>query len=226
MGVEIIALQEIESDGYFNNLIGQLDGWSGFKSNSASYDIDLAILYDTEEITMITEYEIFENDWYAFPRSPLVFHCVWDGNEIIIINNHLKAFGGAENEDRRKDACEKLENYIQTNHPNDEVIILGDMNDELTDPNSSNVFLSFINNDENYQFADVSIATGSSSNWSFPTWPSHLDHILITNELFTAFDQPYSLCQTIIVEDYLQGGWQEYENDISDHRPVGIRLEF
>ena len=73
---------------------------------------------------------------------------------------------------------------------------------------------------------DMNIAAGSVSNWSFPTWPSHLDHILITNELFDEFENFGSSIQTIKIEDYLDGGWNEYETYISDHRPVGLRLVF
>ena len=50
----------------------------------------------------------------------------------------------------------------------------------------------FINDSSAYYFADSDIASGPSSNWSFPNWPSHLDHILITNELFQAFAHPHS----------------------------------
>lgn len=28
-------------------------------------------------------------------------------------------------------------------------------------------------------FADMGIAMGSPSDWSYPTWPSHLDHLLL-----------------------------------------------
>ena len=42
---------------------------------------------------------------------------------------------------------------------------------------------------ENYLFTDMDIAQGNSNGWSYPSWPSHLDHILITNELFD--NNPY-----------------------------------
>ena len=89
LNVDIIALQEIESNVYFENLINQLDGWGGHKANSAAYDLDLAFLFNSNEITLISEEEIFVDDWHAFPRSPLVFRFSWNSNEIILINNHL-----------------------------------------------------------------------------------------------------------------------------------------
>ena len=117
-------------------------------------------------------------------------------------------------------------NYIDTNFDNKNVILLGDFNDELTDPDSSNVFRPFIENSDKYKFVDMNIARGSSTNWSYPTWPSHLDHILITNKLFDEFENTGSIVQTIHVEDYFEGRWSEYEKYISDHRPVGLRLVF
>jgi exonuclease III len=72
----------------------------------------------------------------------------------------------------------------------------------------------------------MSIAVGSSSNWSYPSWPSHLDHILITNELFDEFTNTESSVQTIRIEETLDAGWIEYEKYISDHRPVGLSLKF
>ena len=106
------------------------------------------------------------------------------------------------------------------------MILLGDFNDELTDPDTTNVFKVFINNPEKYKFVDMNIAYGSSANWSYPGWPSHLDHILITNELFDEFENSSLTVQTIHVEDYFEGGWNEYDNYISDHRPVGLSLKF
>jgi len=105
---------------------------------------------------------------------------------------------------------------------------LGDYNDLLTDPLDAlnilnkNVFKKIILDSLKFEFIDMNIALNSSSYWSYPTWPSHLDHILITNELF---DNVVNT-QTIIAEDYLSERWSEYEDVISDHRPVGIRLKF
>ena len=72
----------------------------------------------------------------------------------------------------------------------------------------------------------MDIATGSTSEWSFPYYPSHIDHILITNELFETFDGPDSKAQTLKVDAILPGGMDEYWEYLSDHRPVGLRLAF
>lgn len=238
LDVDIIALQEIESSGYFTNLKNELDGWDGFKANSASHGIDLAFLYKTE-LSIENIYEISSLNSDYLPRTPLLMELIWNDEHIYIINNHYKCCGDGninysdswDEEYRRLQGSILIESYIENNLSDKNVIVLGDLNDSLTDSNSSNVFLSFINESQKYLFVDESIATGNSSYWSWPGWyssysASHFDHILITNELFDEFDRPLSLCQTVLAEDYLQGGWQEYDSVVSDHRPVGIRLQF
>jgi hypothetical protein len=138
----------------------------------------------------------------------------------------LKAGGGADNEARRLDACQKLDIYISDNFPDNEVILLGDLNDDITESESLNVFWSFINEPMEYSFSDMEIADGSSVYWSYPSWPSHLDHILITNELFDEFILEDSDVHTLCVDDILDGGWSEFDDRVSDHRPVGLKLAF
>ena len=225
MNVDIIALQEIESETDFQFLINSLENYDGIIANSASFNINLALLYSVK-LEVESTYEIFTDDWWSFPRSPLVTHIIWNEQDIYIINNHFKANenDSTEDEARRKSASENLEDYVNEYLYGENVIILGDLNDELND--SMNVFQNFINDSTNYKFVDMDLAYGSKANWSYPGWPSHLDHILITNELFDEFDNEGSSIQTIRLEEYFDNGWTEYENYISDHRPVGLRLKF
>ena len=224
---DIIALQEIESATDFQNLINSLNNYDGIVTNSASYNINLALLYSTD-LEIDSTYEIFTDDWWSFPRSPLVAHVIWDEKDIYIINNHFKANenDSTEDEARRKSASENLEDYVNEYLSVENVIILGDLNDELNEDPSNNVFQNFINDSLNFKFTDMEIAYSSSSNWSYPSWPSHLDHILITNELFDEFDNEGSSVQTIRLEEYFDNGWIDYEKYISDHRPVGLSLKF
>jgi hypothetical protein len=47
----------------------------------------------------------------------------------------------------------------------------------------NNVFSSRLSDPGNYQFADIDIAEGDNAGWSFPSYPSRLDHIAISSEL-------------------------------------------
>ena len=108
---DIIALQEIESATDFQNLINSLNNYDGIVTNSASYNINLALLYSTD-LEIDSTYEIFTDDWWSFPRSPLVVHVIWNGQDIYIINNHFKCCGDTEDEARRNSASENLEDYV------------------------------------------------------------------------------------------------------------------
>ena len=101
---------------------------------------------------------------------------------------------------------------------------MGDLNDDIAESWQNNVFQMILDDTQNYFFMDLEIANASSSEWSYPSWPSHLDHILITNELFDDLDD--SDIQTIKIDEYLNGGWNEYDQYISDHRPVAISFNF
>jgi len=95
--------------------------------------------------------------------------------------------------------CGLLKEYVDINLLNENVVILGDLNDILTDVEVYNVFKMFLDDAENYLFADLEISQGSSENWSYPWWPSHIDHILFTNKLFDDFNNANSEIQTILM---------------------------
>ena len=233
INIDIISFQEIENQNAFNNLINQLDGnWVGYRADPGSNWGELSYAINLDEIVINNIYNILSEDAYFFAyREPYVVEFTHQGIDYIIINNHFKCCGDeyldlnntSDEEYRRLIASQLLEEYIDENLGSERVIVLGDLNDSLTDNQSNNVFWGFLNSD-NFLFADYDIADGPSSNWSYPTWPSHIDHVIITDELFSDFENSDVL--TFKVDDYLSGGWNSYENYISDHRPVFMKMDF
>mgnify|MGYP001493977711 FL=1 len=230
---DVYALQEIEDTTLLKQVVSNIPGYEcHFKS---SYYGGLAYVYNTNTIQINSKYEIFTSQpyWNAFPRSPQILDCNFMGNNYIIINNHFKCCGDGilnanntnDEENRRLQAVTYLKQYIDNTLLGKRVILLGDLNDEIIDNTSNNVFQDFINDNTNYLFADMLIAQGNSIDWSYPTWPSHLDHILITDELFSDFQNFNSFVSVIRIDDYM-GTWSNYENNISDHRPIGLKLDF
>ena len=63
--------------------------------------------------------------------------------------------------------------------------------------------------------------SGDSSNQT-PQITSKND--IITNEIFADFSKPNSIVSCIRIDDYMSS-WNAYDNNISDHRPVGLKLE-
>jgi endonuclease/exonuclease/phosphatase family metal-dependent hydrolase len=227
---DIVALQEIKNQSKFDTLITELQlednesGWEGKWQYCDSYGNNLAFIYRGSQFSNVQTYTIYNNDWYAFPRPPLIFEGSFQNQFFVIINNHFKAMGDADSVARRREASLKLDQYIRENLNNINVIVLGDMNDELTDSETQNVFWNFITEPDYYRFADWEIAYSPSSEWSYPSWPSHIDHILITYPLFSYFNQLSTITSTIKIDTFMSGGWNEYKTNISDHRPVAMKI--
>ena len=228
LDVDIIAMQELDNINSFNQMMNDLDQYEGYYESG--WFAGLAYIYNTETISINEIYEIYTTSpyWSPFPRSPMVMDMDFMGENYIIINNHFKCCGDDyldlsdddDEETRRYTASNLLKGYVDNYFPDSNVIILGDLNDNLTDNVNNNVFQEILNDTDNYLFADFEIAQGNSSGWSYPNWPSHLDHILITDELFDDF----SLVEVIRIDDFMDGGFSEYDQTVSDHRPVAIKL--
>lgn len=232
LNADIIAIQEVDDRNSFNEMVANMESYEGYLESE--WFAGLAFIYNKNTIEINSIYEIYTTSqyWSPFPRSPMVMDFNFKNQRYIVINNHLKCCGDGffdandsdDEETRRYNASVLLKEYVDDNFADAQVIILGDLNDELTDDSQDNVFRTIIEDSNNYLFTDINIANGDSSNWSFPNWPSHLDHILITNELFEKFENENSNIETIKLEEYLENGWYEYDQDISDHRPVALKI--
>lgn len=231
LDVDVLAIQEIEDINSFNQMVNSLDSYDGYLEST--FFAGLGFLYKPDIIEIDAIYEIYTSAeyWSFFPRSPMVMEMKYMDERFMIINNHFKCCGDGfldvdntnDEETRRYVASNLLKEYVDNNFPDENVIIVGDLNDNLSDESQNNVF-QMILDDDRYLFADLEISNGNNSDWSFPNWPSHLDHILITDELFADLENTDSDIQTIKVDDYITGGWLEYEENISDHRPVALKL--
>ena len=155
----------------------------------------------------------------------------YQGEDYVIINNHFKCCGdgildlsnNTDEEFRRFRAVSLLKTYVDSNYFNKNVLILGDLNDLVEESFNNNVFMPIINDSANYIIADKYIPYQNTANWSYPSWPSHLDHIIINKHLYNNLINIYQDVKTIRVDNYL-GSFQIYDNIISDHLPVGINL--
>lgn len=232
LNVDIIAFQEIKDSLLFNELVSELPLYDGFVE--IDYILGLAYLYNKNTIKVDSIYQIYTEyeHWNNFPRAPMLISFKYNNESFTIINNHLKCCGDGkleinikyDEEWRRYQAMSYILYYASENLINENHIILGDLNDEITDDEENNVFRYVINNLDKYIFADYEIAIGDSNLWSYPSYPSHLDHIIINNKLFEYYYNNGSVCETILAEKYFNGDLKTYDDFISDHRPVGLRL--
>ena len=69
--------------------------------------------------------------------------------------------------------------------------------------------------------ADRIIGVGQGWYSSYPA--IHFDHILINNNLLDEFGNN-STVNTIKIENYFENGSSEYDENVSDHRPVYFKF--
>ena len=214
LNADIIAVQEIGSTTNFNLLVAALPGWSGVVSGGS---LKTGYLYKNSEVTVsAVTYPLV--DASAFPRQPMFITATHtSGLVVTLINLHLKCCDDDDSIPRRKSASDKLKAYIDTNLSTQAVVMLGDYNEDITQPEGNNVFKNFVGDEGNYEFAGMTIAECSSAYWSYPSWPSQLDHMLITNELFNKVKDI-----RVLRLNECEGG---YYSTISDHRPVLMQLQ-
>ncbi len=215
---DVIAIQEIEDMSEFTQLSSSLPAYEFIHTNynSTNLDLGLAVRKDCAEI--LSSQTLFPGDGWAFAgRYPLQaeidWHCGSSYLNFEIINVHYKAYD--EGFDQRYEASEILENYISDN-PNTNIVVAGDFNDHIDDPQNFNSLWPLVNSSNAY-FVTTSIA-GNSYHNSFP-WGSYaglIDHILISAPLFNENENGNTY--TLRLDDYM--GSSSYQNYISDHRPV------
>jgi endonuclease/exonuclease/phosphatase family metal-dependent hydrolase len=218
---DVVALQEVASETDFNRLVKLLTGWKGYFNPAYNNDWNLSYLVKNSEIETFKSFDklLFTSDAAAFPRAPYEIKLEHKPSSMVffLINIHLKCCDGTDNLNSRTSASVKLKNYIDTSRPKDAVIVLGDFNDEISSSSATeNPFLNFINDPAGYAFADMAIAKGNALWWSYPSYPSHIDHILVTNELFSSVDT------TMVIK--VSPCYPDYEANISDHRPVEVKI--
>ena len=271
LDLDILAIQEVDNTLLFDELLDNLPAYTGYYESE--WFAGLAYIYKTEEVVINDIYEIYTTSpyWSAFPRSPMVMDMNFMGENYFLINNHFKCCGDGildfndegDEEKRRYNAANLLKEYIDTNLSENNVLVVGDLNDDIAEASQNNVFQMILDDTDNYLFVDIGIATSISSEWSYPSWPSHLDHILITNELFDELDDSenyfftdieiaegsssewsfpnwpshldhilitnelfdmFDYIETIKIDNFMDGGFSEYDQNISDHRPVALKL--
>jgi endonuclease/exonuclease/phosphatase family metal-dependent hydrolase len=221
---DVIVFQEIIDLSSFQDLSSAITAYN-FINTNYGYDLGLAVRSDC--ITILDYETLFPNNGYEFAyRYPLKAELRWSCGDAVLefqlINIHLKAYD--DGWQRRFDSCEILRNYIQYQIENvgqTNIIVAGDFNDEIDDPEGSNSLWPLVS-DPNSYFTTTPIA-GDSYYDSYP-WSNYaglLDHILISSGLFDENDL-YGEIETLRIDDYM--GSSTYQNHISDHRPVEWKI--
>ena len=222
MDVQLVGVEEIADTAAFETLVSRLPGWDGIYAAEGDGFFRVGMLWRTDRVQVSGIELLFETDSWAFPRPVLKADIVasepgvpgaFDFTFLVV---HLKAQTDAESRERRRLAVIALEQYLGTELSaglEDDFVIAGDWNDQLTDAPLDNVFLPFIDNPEAYTFLTLPLEQAGGA--TYIPFDSFLDHVLVTAG---ALDEYGAGGTTEVLE--LDAAFFGYVSTVSDHRPV------
>ena len=233
-GIDLWAVQEIASIVDFNDLLDALgDDFDGeLATNSGEQRI--GFIYNNKVVRTIRTRHILESFEFDFAfRPPLQLEAEITLPDttvaVTLITAHMKAFSDVASYNRRVDASGRLKNHIDfTALESESVIILGDLNDELTRSTSSgrtSPYENFVSDTDNFDVLTLEIETSGGgsfcTNSSCSNTGSMLDHIFITNEL-----APFYVSNSVGTIPNLQSAISFFGSSTSDHLPIAARFDF
>jgi len=222
LNADIYCLQEIDNKADLDEIVDALDQYQVVHSSSDSYV--RSIIFKPGVLLFLGTTELLRSSTYEFAKRPpfmssFLFRHNGKDQTLNIIDVHLKAFGDQESIQRRHDACILLHNYLSDAIAlgDSNFVVAGDWNDDIYDTDNSGQysFEAFLDDSDNFQYATDSLAaTGAVWDASYPSYPSFIDHILISKSLFD--EEQHSTIKTIRLDEV----FGDYGSVVSDHRPV------
>lgn len=232
---DLYAFQEIASQRGLDSLTRYMPGYRSFVADHISYDQKLAFAYNTEAIDSLSAGAVIDNqdDYDWADRLPLYFSFNYNYPgadnlvEIYAIVIHAKANTGDRQEayNRRKGAAESLYAYLQGEHPDAHILLLGDFNDDVDvsiyDDSSPSPYADFVEDEASFKAITGSISENGESSYIAGDYSDLIDHIIISDELFSRYavssEEIY-----IEAENFIEN----YEYTTSDHLPVWAKFDF
>ncbi len=136
-----------------------------------------------------------------------------------IIDIHGKSGSAADDYNRKQYDIKVLHDSLVANYPNDNIILLGDFNDDVLGSISTGKESSYkVIVDDVANFNTLTLALTQTSASTYPSSNSFLDHIIISNELTNSY-----VANSIFIEDpnaYITN----YASTTSDHFPLTARF--
>lgn len=223
---DLYALQEIADSYKFYALIDSLESYSGFLAPYSQAQ-KTAYLFKTSVIDSISSGLLEEGqssfDWGG--RLPLSFSfdatVAGETRRIHTYNIHAKAFGDEPSYLRRRDAAHSIRQYFNKFRRSDNVIFLGDFNDQLNfstyneEESPYSVFLD----DEKYLAVSKTLEDEGFSSYLSAKFRSFIDHTFVKNNLI---EYHINGSQRVANVDYIHN----FETTTSDHAPVWSRFQF
>jgi len=226
---DLYAVEEVSNSIAFQKLLSLLPGYHGFEAHYSQTQ-KTAFIYKAATIDSISSQLIepagYSNwDYYwANGRPPFefTFNATINGitKQIHAFDIHAKAMSDQTSYDRRINASKEFKTYLDNNLKTQNLIIMGDYNDDVdqsifnNDPSPYNNFVA----DSSY-YRVITRLLSKRNEASTTAYSDMIDHITVSNELYPVF---YTNTQQVVKPEYIV----DYSTTTSDHYPVFARFRF
>jgi endonuclease/exonuclease/phosphatase family metal-dependent hydrolase len=235
--MDLWSVQEVTSKRQFNSLLSGLPGYSGFLANDpivtdgAAYysdfgnqELKVGLIYNTSVTSPVSAKVILKDKNYEFAGRPpvevtLSITAQSDTVDLVVILLHAKAGAGKRDWQRRKTAAVALKSYLDTHHPESNVIVIGDFNDDVDESitaSKASSYKVFVDDSSNYIFPTKALSLAAKTSTVF--YNDMVDHHLVSNELMSWYI--HGSAEVFAADDVLT----DYSGTTSDHYPVLTRF--
>ena len=225
--IDLWAVEEVVSASQFDDLLAGLP-YDGLLSGDPSVDGSeyysageqkVGIVFRPEQLEVVAARTILREQSWAFAgRPPLEVELRHRGGATFyLVVLHAKAMAGLADWERRRDGALALADYLAGERAGDDVLLLGDLNDDLDQSTRSSSPSPYANLVASYYFPTWAIAQANQSTTVHGHLP--IDHALATGAMEEAYLR--GSAAVFPADDYID----DYGDNTSDHLPVVMRFE-
>lgn len=247
LDADLYAFQEVHEQENLEKLTSKMKGYRGFIATHVGQSQKMAFAFNTNSIDSLDSGAITSEDvrqeyrsqWdynWASGRTPMYFSFdyTFEGTteQFYAVVIHGKANTGDNDQEyreayeRRKNAAEGLYHYLLDNHADDNIILLGDYNDDLDESiyydssgeHAETPYLPFVNDDTNFDALSKKLSDSGES--ASVNYEDIIDHITVSNELSDNHVQ-----NSTAVYDAPLSYIESYGQTTSDHLPVWAKFD-
>ena len=168
-------------------------------------------------------------DYWASGRFPFMLsadvtlNCVTKNVKFVLVHGKANTAPTTPSYNRRKAGADTLYYTLQQNYPNDNIVVLGDFNDDLdqsiTDGFTITSWSAFTNDAANYEALTLPLSLAGKR--STVSHDNVIDHVVVSNEM-----EAYYMSSTANILTDVTSLVSNYGSTTSDHYPVFTRYIF
>ncbi len=217
---DVVGVQEVDDLEAWEALDESLADYRAIAATSGDGFGRVGMLYREDTVFVGDVETLFATDSYAFPRPVLKAHVKLASDptkDFLFGVIHLKAMVDDESVERRREACQKLAEYVleaENNGLETEFVLAGDFNDKLLDTPQWNVFGPLLDPETG---AFLTLPLEQAGEYTYLPFESFIDHVFVRGDAFASAGAEVVDAQQMVAS---------YESSVSDHVPVVATLAF